>query len=67
MNEPMMPCDICDDGMPADLYAEEMGMCLECSTAWWDHGNDDDHECSWGCMMDLPQRIRNDRKVKETK
>lgn len=53
-------CDICGVAMPRDLHKEEMGMCLDCSLLYWAH----DHEgCSWGCMAELPEMIRNERKV----
>ena len=57
----MTPCDICGVKIDTDIHAEEMGLCVECSTEWWAH-SDDGHECSWGCISSLPEKIRNDRK-----
>lgn len=57
----MTPCDICGVKIDTDIHAEEMGMCLECSNLFWAH-SDDVHDCSWACLVELPDRIRNMRK-----
>jgi len=47
-NEMMMieltPCDVCGDLMSADVHAEELGMCLECSNLYFSH-DADGQEC----------------------
>lgn len=48
----MVPCDRCGVGVEADTHAEEMGFCLECSNAFWDHDKDG-HECSWECVANF--------------
>jgi len=50
------PCVKCGVEMDADVHEEEMGMCLECSNRFWDHGKDS-HACSWECvsMAGMPE------------
>ena len=53
-------CDICDEEMPRGIHEEELGMCLDCSNMYWAH----DHEgCSWSCMAELSETIRNQKKA----
>jgi hypothetical protein len=40
----MLPCDKCGDKVEADIHAEELGMCVECSNRYFDH-DAPDHEC----------------------
>jgi hypothetical protein len=48
--EEMKPCKYCGSLLKADVHEAEMGMCLDCSNAYFDH----DHEgCSWGCMAEF--------------
>jgi hypothetical protein len=30
-------CDKCGEPVKADVYKEELGMCLDCHTAYFDH------------------------------
>jgi hypothetical protein len=48
------PCRFCDIAVDHDTWFEEMGLCLECSTLYWSH---DEENCSWGCMATLPATI----------
>jgi len=32
-----LPCVVCQTPIDADIHAEELGMCLECSNAYWNH------------------------------
>ena len=32
-----LPCDVCQTPIDADIHAEELGMCLECSDAYYEH------------------------------
>ena len=34
---PLKPCDTCGTPIDADIHAEELGMCLTCSNAYWSH------------------------------
>jgi hypothetical protein len=36
----MTPCDYCRTPIDSDVYEEEMGMCLDCSNAYWSHNDD---------------------------
>jgi|DEB0MinimDraft_6_1074348.scaffolds.fasta_scaffold05437_8 hypothetical protein len=56
----LTPCDVCGDLMSADVHAEELGMCLECSNLYFAH-DADGHECSWGCLAELPETIKKIR------
>lgn len=33
----MLPCERCGDKVQADIHAEELGMCVECSNKYYDH------------------------------
>ena len=59
MSEQMTGCVECGVMMPSDVHAEELGMCLECSNRFWEHGQDG-HECSWLCvsMAATPKEAR---------
>lgn len=51
----MKPCKYCDEPIDAEIFEAEMGMCLDCSNAYYDH----DHEgCSWACMAVFDGRAR---------
>ncbi len=32
----MTPCNVCGLPIPSDVHAEELGMCLDCSNAYFD-------------------------------
>ena len=52
----MKPCVYCETLIDADIHEAEMGMCLDCSNAYFSH----DHEgCSWGCMADFGNRMKD--------
>ena len=36
----MTPCDYCKTPIDSDVYEEEMGMCLDCSNAYWSHNDE---------------------------
>jgi sugar phosphate isomerase/epimerase len=36
----MIPCDYCKIPIDSDVYEEELGMCLDCSNAYWSHNYD---------------------------
>ena len=36
------PCDKCGEPILADIHAEELGMCIECSNAYFDHEGEDE-------------------------
>ena len=36
----MLPCDKCGEPVNADIHAEELGMCVECSNKYFDHKED---------------------------
>lgn len=38
-----LPCDKCGVLIDADVHAEELGMCLECSNKYWSHEDEDDN------------------------
>lgn len=44
----MKPCKYCGDPVNENVYEDEIGMCLDCSNAYYEHGHHD--ECSWLCM-----------------
>ena len=33
----MLPCDVCGEKIQADIHAEELGMCVDCSNRYYDH------------------------------
>ena len=35
------PCDKCETRIPTDIYDEELGMCLECHTAYFNHDDEE--------------------------
>ena len=37
----MLPCNVCGDSMNADIHAEELGMCLDCSNAYFTHNDEE--------------------------
>jgi hypothetical protein len=51
----MTPCKFCGALIDSDIHEAELGMCLECSNAYWDHEHDG---CSWGCMAMFEERLR---------
>lgn len=51
-----IPCNYCRVVMDYDTWVEELGMCLDCSNAYWSH-EDDGHECSYGCMVEFQARL----------
>jgi len=36
----MTPCDYCRKPIDSDIYKEELGMCLDCSNAYWSHNDE---------------------------
>ena len=34
-------CEKCDEPVKADIHAEELGMCVECSNAYFDHSEEE--------------------------
>ncbi len=36
----MLPCDVCGDKIQADIHAEELGMCVDCSNAYFTHDDE---------------------------
>lgn len=41
MNEPTLPCVECGTPVKADIHAEELGMCIPCSNAYYDHSEEE--------------------------
>jgi hypothetical protein len=39
-----VPCDECGAPVRADIHAEELGMCVECSNEYYNHDEENDHE-----------------------
>jgi Zn finger protein HypA/HybF involved in hydrogenase expression len=37
INGGLLPCDKCGEKIEADTHAEELGMCVECSNAFFTH------------------------------
>jgi len=37
MNEKYLPCVDCGEPVDAEIHAEELGMCVECSNKYFDH------------------------------
>lgn len=51
----MKPCNYCEAPIDPEIHEAELGMCVDCSNAYYDH----DHEgCSWGCMAAFDGRAR---------
>jgi hypothetical protein len=36
----MLPCDVCGDKIQADIHAEELGMCVDCSNKYFTHDDE---------------------------
>jgi hypothetical protein len=36
----MTPCNYCSTLIDSDIHEEELGMCLNCSNAYWGHDYD---------------------------
>ena len=36
----MLPCDVCGDKIQADIHAEELGMCVDCSYNYFTHDDE---------------------------
>jgi hypothetical protein len=52
----MMACVMCETvSVQDDVFEAELGMCLDCSNAYWGHYDED---CSWSCMADFPNRMK---------
>jgi hypothetical protein len=39
-----LPCNECGDPVNADIHAEELGMCIECSNAYFTHADEEEVE-----------------------
>ena len=37
INGGLTPCDKCGEKIQADIHAEELGMCVDCSNAYFSH------------------------------
>jgi hypothetical protein len=37
----MLPCNECGEPVNADIHAEELGMCLDCSNAYFTHADEE--------------------------
>lgn len=46
----MKPCVRCETPVDAEIWEEELEMCLVCSHEYFDH---DHPECSWGCVLNF--------------
>ncbi len=40
----MLPCNECGEPVNADIHAEELGMCVECSNAYFTHADEEEVE-----------------------
>lgn len=40
----MLPCNVCGDPVNAEIHAEELGMCIECSNAYFTHEDEEEME-----------------------
>jgi hypothetical protein len=40
----MLPCNVCGDPINAEIHAEELGMCLDCSNAYFTHEDEEEVE-----------------------
>lgn len=38
-----LPCDKCGTLIEADIHAEELGMCVECSNAYFNHEEEEEN------------------------
>ena len=36
----MTPCEYCKTPIDSNIYEEELGMCLDCSNAYWGHNDE---------------------------
>jgi hypothetical protein len=36
----MKPCNYCSTLIDSDIHQEELGMCLDCSNAYWSHNDE---------------------------
>ena len=36
----MTPCNYCGTPIDSDIHEEELGMCLDCSNAYWSHNDE---------------------------
>ena len=41
INGGLTPCDKCGDKIQTDTHAEELGMCVDCSNAYFSHEDED--------------------------
>jgi hypothetical protein len=41
MNTKFIPCVECATPVDADIHAEEMGMCVECSNEYYNHDDEE--------------------------
>lgn len=56
----MKPCKYCETPIDSEIYEAEMGMCLECSNAYYNH----DHAgCSWACIATFNGKETNERAI----
>ena len=39
-----LPCNVCGDLMNAEIHAEELGMCIDCSNAYFTHEDEEEVE-----------------------
>lgn len=39
----MKPCDTCGVMIDADIHAEELGMCVECSNEYFSHDDEEEN------------------------
>jgi uncharacterized protein YwgA len=39
-----LPCVECGESVDADIHAEELGFCLDCSNAYFDHSDEEETE-----------------------
>jgi predicted nucleic acid-binding Zn-ribbon protein len=39
-----LPCVECGEPVDADIHAEELGFCLDCSNAYFDHSDEEETE-----------------------
>jgi hypothetical protein len=40
INGGLLPCVKCGDKIDADIHAEELGMCVDCSNEYYSHENE---------------------------
>lgn len=40
----MLPCDKCGEPVNAEIHAEEFGMCIDCSNAYFTHNDEEEVE-----------------------